>query len=1074
MDGYVEKRQTKWFDLARFGAALRVVPESPLRGVSITCFEINNKDLYQKNIDTENTFKAETASSTADAFAKGEAVRDAWNQVREDLGFSGQPQTIFVDGGDTQTHRFYSLKTEFTLTELKRLAPGLDASDLKDMFVEDIVLTVRPDAELSDKWAAFAKDVLSREAMAVWTPKLNPYAKPFAESGTISAANPELGREPFPLLGTNRVAVYHGMADKLDRAKYRQNALVPFYADLESATADGWDQGDLQQVDMPYAAPLWVTKGGQIIAVRDVRYAPEVMEISPDQYYRAGDGGIIVNAIRESKKVGLEVVPEVERWKAWGKAPESLTESDFLWGSITKVVSAVEELRQRHPRLPSDVKNLTDGKHDSRGGTVRAKPLAEITEPDLRLLVLTASRYVGMTELDRLELVGDLGKALKRGHGLMAAQATEVAKQKLRELTETVQSDVTPDSGDTKFKHVDTGEKIGGARKDFSRRAMTVEDLESMNDMERKTHVMKKNVWASFDYEQMRDDGVTPQAAVALKYLKDKLNTAPDHRERSGDSQGQTDAKYINAIALVRDAMADVKTLDDFGKALGPLYRIGSESMGGGGTRYISGHTSHQIQWGKDVATLIFEGEDGYIPFKIRREINRKVDAWGDEATVAQQWRSLIKPKREKSEAEVDAEKVKTENDRELHRPHLDRVQRDGEDWRGGRDITADDLIEHFGFRAVEFGNWLPQDERQQVLNMSFDSMCDLADALDIPPKGLSFDGDLAVAFGSRGRGGKHAALAHYEPARSVINLTRMNGAGALAHEWMHGLDFYLGGKTGYSSEQSEKGQGAMAALSHAMKRRASTDDEIYAKATENANRGKEYTVSWLYGQGPDAKQDLTATLSALFEKAKAVFHDAGVKHIETMRDSHSFGQIGFGGGGAVSMSVVSDMQDEIFDALRGGCSNKPGFTKVKDKVEANLSFMVRNLALVCTIDAVRDMKVAFPAAFLGGSNSQDTEFHSQAKALDKTRSEAYWATTRELFARSGAAFVSDKLEAKGARSDYLVYGADEERYASHPVGNPNPTGADRQVLAEHFNALIAEYRLQCASKAEMDMGVEP
>lgn len=1074
MDGDVEKRQTKWFDLSRFGAALRVVPESPLRGVSITCFEINDKDLYQKNYDTERTFK-DGASSTADAFAKGDATRNAWNEAREDLGFSGQPQTIFVDGGNTQTHRFYSLKTEFTLTDLKRLAPGLDASDLKDMLIEDIVLTVRPDAELSDKWAAFAKDVLSREAMAVWTPKLNPYAKPFAESEMISAANPELGREPFPLLGTNRVAVYHGMADKLDRAKYRQNALVSFYADLESATADGWEQGDLQQVDMPYAAPLWVTKGGQIIAVRDVRYAPEIMEISPEQYYRAGEGGIIVNAIRESKKVGLEIAPEVEKWKAWGKAPELLTESDALWRSISKVVASVEELRQRHPRLPSDVKHLFDGNVATAfGGVARVKPLAEITSSELRSLARTASRYVPMTEEDRVELFSDLDEALKRGHGLMAEQATVVAKQKLRELTETLQNDVTPDSGDTKFKHVDTGEKIGGARKDFSRRAMTVDDLESMNDMERKTHVMKKNVWASFDYEQMRDDGVTPQAAVALKYLKDKLNTAPDHLDRSGYSAEKSDAEYISAISLVRDAMAEVKTLDDFGKVLGKLYEIGRTSPGGIQTNYINGGTANQIQWGRDAASLIYEGHEGYMPFKIRKEIHRKVDGWGDEATVAQQWRSLIKPKREKSEADVEADKLKTENDRELHRPHLDRVQRDGEDWRGGRDITADDLIEHFGFRAVEFGNWLPQDERQQVLNMSFDSMCDLADALDIPPKGLSFDGDLAVAFGSRGRGGKHAALAHYEPARSVINLTRMNGAGALAHEWMHGLDFYLGGKSGYSSEQSEQGQGAMAALSQAMKRRASTEDEIYAKATENANRGKEYTVSWLYGQGPDAKQDMTALLDALFEKAKAVFHDAGAKHIETMRDSQSFGQIGFGGGGAVPLSIVNDMQEEIFDALRGRCSNKPGFTKVKDKVEGNLNFMVRNLALVCTVDAVRDMKVVFPAAFLGGSNSQDTDFHTQAKQLDKTRSESYWATTRELFARSGAAYVSDKLEAKGARSDYLVYGADEERYTTHPVGNPNPTGIDRQVLDERFNALIAEYRLECASKAEMDMGVEP
>ena len=47
---------------------------------------------------------------------------------------------------------------------------------------------------------------------------------------------------------------------------------------------------------------------------------------------------------------------------------------------------------------------------------------------------------------------------------------------------------------------------------------------------------------------------------------------------------------------------------------------------------------------------------------------------------------------------------------------------------------------------------------------------------------------------------------AHYEPLRKVINLTKMHGAGSLAHEWWHGLDDYLGvkmGAKGFLSEHS-------------------------------------------------------------------------------------------------------------------------------------------------------------------------------------------------------------------------------------------------------------------------------
>ncbi|MBR2748247.1 MAG: hypothetical protein IKD95_07880, partial [Bacteroidales bacterium] len=47
-------------------------------------------------------------------------------------------------------------------------------------------------------------------------------------------------------------------------------------------------------------------------------------------------------------------------------------------------------------------------------------------------------------------------------------------------------------------------------------------------------------------------------------------------------------------------------------------------------------------------------------------------------------------------------------------------------------------------------------------------------------------------------------ALAHYEPMKEVINLTRMKGAGSLAHEWFHALDNQLAKqKTGNTSDMA-------------------------------------------------------------------------------------------------------------------------------------------------------------------------------------------------------------------------------------------------------------------------------
>lgn len=125
--------------------------------------------------------------------------------------------------------------------------------------------------------------------------------------------------------------------------------------------------------------------------------------------------------------------------------------------------------------------------------------------------------------------------------------------------------------------------------------------------------------------------------------------------------------------------------------------------------------------------------------------------------------------------------KVKTETDKMRERV--------GEDYRNGRDITANELLGTFGFRAIEFGNYVNQKERQSFLNNIYDSLMDMSKILGISPKGLSLGGKLAIAYGARG---KSAASGHYEPYKNVINVTKTSGNGVFAHEWMHALDYYF------------------------------------------------------------------------------------------------------------------------------------------------------------------------------------------------------------------------------------------------------------------------------------------
>ncbi|EEC8098600.1 LPD38 domain-containing protein [Escherichia coli] len=114
---------------------------------------------------------------------------------------------------------------------------------------------------------------------------------------------------------------------------------------------------------------------------------------------------------------------------------------------------------------------------------------------------------------------------------------------------------------------------------------------------------------------------------------------------------------------------------------------------------------------------------------------------------------------------------------------------RTGPERRKG-DVSPEQFSDAFGFRGVQFGNYVEGPRRQADLNRAYDSLHDLAEVLNVPTKALSLNGRLGLAFGARGKG---KAAAHYESGEVAINLTKGNGPGALAHEWFHSLDNYFG-----------------------------------------------------------------------------------------------------------------------------------------------------------------------------------------------------------------------------------------------------------------------------------------
>lgn len=118
----------------------------------------------------------------------------------------------------------------------------------------------------------------------------------------------------------------------------------------------------------------------------------------------------------------------------------------------------------------------------------------------------------------------------------------------------------------------------------------------------------------------------------------------------------------------------------------------------------------------------------------------------------------------------------------------------------GGRSVggsvesATEQIVKRSGFRGLQYGNSVTDEERKHHVQKAAEALVDLADVLDMPDEAISIKGTLGLAIGARGKG---TAMAHYEPGAKVINLTRKRGIGTLAHEWGHALDNYAAGGTG-------------------------------------------------------------------------------------------------------------------------------------------------------------------------------------------------------------------------------------------------------------------------------------
>ncbi|WP_461680548.1 PLxRFG domain-containing protein [Solidesulfovibrio sp.] len=428
-----------------------------------------------------------------------------------------------------------------------------------------------------------------------------------------------------------------------------------------------------------------------------------------------------------------------------------------------------------------------------------------------------------------------------------------------------------------------------------------------------------------------------------------------------------------------------------------------------------------------------------------------------------------------------------------LARP--EKVFRKGAPRREGP-AKGQDFLDAFGFRGVEFGEWNDQAERQEVLNHAYDGLLDLAEILNVPPKALSLNGDLALAFGSRGRG-LSSAKAHYERDYGVINLTKLTGAGSLAHEWYHALDHYLGRQdTKASSEKVEnkRGDQVFAAsdapsrdyLSHGASRKSQVREalraayekllgdiaykaEQYKEDTEKAEQFVSRARGYLERNLKDIRTGLAQETQWGRKRAPAT---AGqLERFDALAE-----QLLSGDNLALEMrsNEAGRRQRSRFGSYRSSNDILDGLAAIYKEVRGRSGFNAERTgpfnSLAANVqDFARRAKMLEDARSKTEKTKQiPTEYRRAAYLMDQGRTSDYWSEPHELAARAFSAYVEDRVAQDNGRSDFLVYGANNAmlEYRLFNV-RPFPEGAEREAINAAFDRFF-----QTVKTRETDRGV--
>ncbi len=492
------------------------------------------------------------------------------------------------------------------------------------------------------------------------------------------------------------------------------------------------------------------------------------------------------------------------------------------------------------------------------------------SEKEATLLAL--DDVLGLVQAERSDLVERIRTAGGWVDDLPKVETKEVSETRRMVAKEEPPSKVedNSESESTDKKIEDFGEVLHGARKHYWQDY--VEKMDKAAELDVSVEPLSKS-WPEPNYQKLIDEGIDSEVAAYVHSMRDEVPNKPRSNWKLQGWVGQVESlrEFSNSLLsgdVTKESFLEKlkdKKHQDLSKKIGGRAGLYQEV---GHEKSLKGITFQHRHYS------LYRGEENVTKWTVEKRA--KATGWsnwpkelavGDSREEALEnfkavYGSLGKKKREVSfgiytdrktgeiyigkkigkniarlkefQDTKSAREYRADNHEELIKllddykriPTERRTENDarvGVDHRDGADVTPEQFAETFGFRGVQFGNYVENSKRHRDLNEAYDALMDLANIIDVPPKALSLNGELGLAFGARGRGGKQAPSAHYEPDTVVINLTKRGGAGSLAHEWFHGLDNYFsrmrGERGNYLTESAyPKGEGVRPEMVEAFK----------------------------------------------------------------------------------------------------------------------------------------------------------------------------------------------------------------------------------------------------------------